>query len=120
MNAIIGITLQSNRSDLQNYSDIVDAFQNRNIAWEDKLIEIETSALQCVINSDAFTEDILGIYVTAGKCISLLYVYHGGAYAVESLVDNRIIEMIEDTKLNTVYRLLLLRIICIRSAVVDM
>ena len=80
--------------------------------WDEKLSEIEASALQCILNTEAFTQENVDVFTIAGKSLVLLYIYRGGAYAIQSLNANGILERIDDSSLNSKYRLFLLYIIC--------
>ena len=112
INCIIGNTLQNNLNDLQRFYDFTEYYHALNGNWEKKLIEIETSSLQCVINSDEFTTDRINLYTIAGKCLSLIYVYKGGEYAVQSLLENKIIERMDCSALDEKYRLFLVYLLC--------
>ena len=112
INCIIGNTLQKNLNDLQPFYDLTEYYQALNANWEETLVGIETSSLQCVINSEEFTTDKINLYTIAGKCLSLIYVYRGGEYAVQSLLENKIIERMDCLDLDEKYRLYLVYLLC--------
>lgn len=111
INCIIGSTLKEDVEELQPFNDLVEYFQSLNVNWEEKLVQIETSSLQCIANHEAFTMENLNLFTIAGKSLSLIYVYRGGMYAVQSLTENKIIESIESQMLDEKYRLFLTYII---------
>lgn len=80
-------------------------------AWEERVTEIEQEVLQCVLDEEDYAQE-KAQYVVAGKCLVLLYVYKGGQYAVESLVNNGIVQRIDDKQFAPDYRTFLLYLVC--------
>lgn len=112
INNIIGYIFTTNRDKLQPYHDMVEWYSSINASWDEKLSEIEASALQCVLNTEAFTQENVDVFTVAGKSLALLYVYRGGVYAIQSLKVNGILERIDDSAFDSKYRLFLVYIIC--------
>ena len=112
INNIIGATVTSHRDELTSFHDIVEFYDANGGAWDAKLSEIEASALQCVINSESFSPESRAVYMIAGKSIVLLYIYRGGAYAIQSLIENGLLERIDDATADSEYRLFLVCLIC--------
>lgn len=109
---IIGATVTSHRDELTSFHDIVEFYDTSGGAWDVKLSEIEASALQCVINPELFSPESKAMYTIAGKSIVLLYIYRGGAYAIQSMIENGLLERIDDVAADPEYRLFLVCVIC--------
>ena len=112
INSIIGYTFTTHADELHSYHDMVEWYVGLDGHWDEKLSEIEASALQCILNTEAFTQENVDVFTIAGKSLVLLYIYRGGAYAIQSLNANGILERIDDSSLNSKYRLFLWYIIC--------
>lgn len=111
MNAIIGSVLHSISNPPAIATDMVAHYANISSTWEDRVTEIEQEVLQCVLDEEDYSQENAQ-YVIAGRCLVLLYVYKGGQYAVESLVNNGIIQRIDDKKFHADYRTFLVYLVC--------
>ena len=82
---------------------------NRN--WLSELERLETSSLQIVLDSDGYSME-RGDVIEAGRVLVLLYVYRGGVYAINSLIENGLLESVENSQYSVEYRTFLLYLIC--------
>lgn len=112
INNIIGATVTSHREELTSFHDIVEFFDANGGAWEAKLSEIEASALQCLVNPELFSSQSTPMYIIAAKSVVLLYIYRGGVYAIQSMIENGLLERIDDVATNSEYRQFLVCVIC--------
>lgn len=111
VNAIIGSVLHSIADPPAVVASMVAHYAGVSGAWEERVTEIEQEVLQCVLDEEDYAQEKVQ-YVVAGKCLVLLYVYKGGQYAVESLVNNGIVQRIDDKQFAPDYRTFLLYLVC--------
>ncbi|OAO18137.1 hypothetical protein AV274_0121 [Blastocystis sp. ATCC 50177/Nand II] len=110
VNAIIGSVLHSIADPPAVVASMVAHYAGVSGAWEERVTEIEQEVLQCVLDEEDYAQE-KAQYVVAGKCLVLLYVYKGGQYAVESLVNNGIVQRIDDKQFAPDYRTFLLYLV---------
>ena len=111
MNSIIGETLQQAAERPPEFDAIAAFYAKTSVDWASRITEIEKEVLQCILNEDDYSTENPQ-YPIAGKCLVLLYVFRGGAYAVESLIDNEIIQRIDDAEYLADYRTFLVYVLC--------
>lgn len=108
---IIGETLSFHSKQLQEYKDLLFYFDGMQRDWTAELEQLETSALQLVLDSERYEAEN-AVVIEAGRVLVLLYVYRGGVYAINSLIGNGILESVENADLSSNYRTFLLYLIC--------
>ena len=52
------------------------------------------------------------MYIIAAKSVVLLYIYQGGVYAIQSMIENGLLERIDNVATNSEYRQFLVCVIC--------